>query len=272
MLWKQFLTPVASIDAEEARERIANDDDLQLLDVRQPGEYNQEHIPGSILMPMAEVMERKKELDSDKPVLVYCASGGRSRVAAQMLAGQGFSQVLNLSGGIKAWNGWTGFGLYDEGLEIFEDMDSIEKVLDIAYGMESALQEYYSDMAGKVGNQDAAKLFKMLADIETKHKANVAENMEKIAGKQPPTETDGSLEGGRPTEDYVNRLALDLEQPQDVVEFAMAIEAQALDLYGRAANNEKGPIRDFLLKMAEEEKGHLKSLGKLMDSMQQGAA
>ncbi len=276
MLWRQFLTPVDSVKPDEARLLVAEEPEVQILDVRQPAEYNQEHIPGAMLMPMAEIMDRKSELDKDKPLLVYCAIGGRSRMASQLLAGQGFGKVLNLSGGIKAWNGWSGFGNYDEGLELFDGVASVEQALDIAYGMEAALHEYYADMGATVQNAEAATLFKKLADIETRHMRSVARRMVEIAGKEPQAPgiagpAGPALEGGRPTQEYMDRLFLDVESPTDVVEFAMAIEAQALDLYSRAARSSQGATRDFLLEMAGEEKAHLKSLGKLMDSLHRGA-
>lgn len=273
MLWRQFLTPVDSVKPDEARRLVAEEPEVQVLDVRQPAEYNQEHIPGAVLMPMAEIMDRKSELEKDKPLLVYCAIGGRSRMASQLLAGQGFTRVLNLSGGIKAWNGWTGFGNYDEGLELFDGVASVEQALDIAYGMEAALHEYYAAMAATVRNSEAATLFKKLAAIETMHMRSVARRMAEIAGKEPqdPGIAGPAIEGGRPTQDYMDRLFLDVESPTDVVEFAMAIEAQALDLYSRAARQCDGATRDFLLEMAGEEKAHLKSLGKLMNSLHRGA-
>ncbi|CAG1770718.1 partial thiosulfate sulfurtransferase, partial [uncultured bacterium] len=106
MRWKQFFTPVKSIDAVEARQYVQRmaGDAFTLLDVRPPGEYEAEHLPGAKLIPLAELGSRLPELDAGKPIVVYCAIGGRSRVAAQVLAAKGFREVLNLSGGIKAWN------------------------------------------------------------------------------------------------------------------------------------------------------------------------
>ena len=77
----------------------------QLLDVRQPGEYEAEHLPGAKLIPLKQLADGLGGLEKDKPVLVYCAVGGRSRAAAQFLSGQGFNEVYNLSGGIKKWQG-----------------------------------------------------------------------------------------------------------------------------------------------------------------------
>jgi rhodanese-related sulfurtransferase len=73
MRWKQFFTPVKSIDSNEARTYMADKDadEFNLLDVRQPGEYEAGHIPGSRLIPIAELDRRLDELDPAKPTLVY---------------------------------------------------------------------------------------------------------------------------------------------------------------------------------------------------------
>ena len=73
MRWKQFLTPVKSMDADRARQYMANKplQDLILLDVRQPGEYKKGHIPGAKLIPLPELSERLNEIDPEKDTLVY---------------------------------------------------------------------------------------------------------------------------------------------------------------------------------------------------------
>jgi len=83
MRWKQFLTPVKSFDAAAAKNYMnhAAGDAFTLLDVRQPEEYESEHLPGAKLIPLPELGGRMPELDAEKPTIVYCAIGGRSRVA-----------------------------------------------------------------------------------------------------------------------------------------------------------------------------------------------
>ena len=73
MRWKQFFTPVKSMDCGEVRNYMADKDvdEFNLLDVRQPGEYEAGHIPGSKLIPIAELDKRLDELDPAKPTLVY---------------------------------------------------------------------------------------------------------------------------------------------------------------------------------------------------------
>ncbi len=73
MRWKQFLTPVGSMDTEEAKAYMAEHEEgtFTLLDVRQPGEYENSRIPGAKLIPLPELVDRLGELDSDKPVIPY---------------------------------------------------------------------------------------------------------------------------------------------------------------------------------------------------------
>jgi rhodanese-related sulfurtransferase len=79
---------------------------VQLLDVRTSEEYQAGHIRNALLanwMDQNEFTDRVKYLDKDKPVLVYCASGGRSSKAAEWLSSNGFTHVENLTGGFTEW-------------------------------------------------------------------------------------------------------------------------------------------------------------------------
>ena len=73
MHWKQFLTPVKSMDTDEAKAYMARhkEGSFTLLDVRQPGEYENTRIPGAKLIPLPELADRLGELDPDKPVIPY---------------------------------------------------------------------------------------------------------------------------------------------------------------------------------------------------------
>ncbi len=81
---------------EEVRSTVKKEPSgsYQLLDVRQPKEYADGHLPGSLLIPLKELPARLNDLDSRKPTIVYCASGGRSRAAAQFLKGREFGKVF----------------------------------------------------------------------------------------------------------------------------------------------------------------------------------
>jgi len=74
-----------------------------LLDVREPNEFQYCHIDGSLHMPMASVPARVAELDRDAETVVICHHGGRSMQVAMFLKQQGFSNVINLAGGVAGW-------------------------------------------------------------------------------------------------------------------------------------------------------------------------
>jgi thioredoxin len=93
------------VDPNTFQQHISNTN-VQVLDVRTPGEYNSGHIKNALLADWTNKSDFNngvKYLDKSKPVLVYCASGGRSAQAAQWLAGNGFKQVENLKGGFNEW-------------------------------------------------------------------------------------------------------------------------------------------------------------------------
>ncbi len=76
---------------------------LPVFDVRFEGEWRQEAIPGTTNIPLNQLRQRIAEIPTDRPVVVYCQSGQRSSTAASLLAQAGYTQVLDLIGGIAAW-------------------------------------------------------------------------------------------------------------------------------------------------------------------------
>lgn len=270
MRWKQFLTPVESMDPAEARETLARRGGaFTLLDVRQPEEYASEHLPGATLIPLPELSNRLAELDPGRPTIVYCAIGGRSRIAAQMLAGKGWENVFNLSGGIKAWQDEKAAGPEDVGMHLFSGLESAEETLVAAYALEGGLRAFYESMTATVRSEAAGRLFRQLAGIEVKHQDRILAEYQKVSGRAlsraefDRTVVSPAMEGGMPTEDYLERYHPDMESPGDIVSLAMAIEAQALDLYQRAAARASADTRAVLAQIADEERAHLEQLGKL---------
>jgi len=73
MKWMQFLTPAKSLDYKETETYISQHpaEQITILDVRQPSEYQESHIPGAVLIPLPQLSDRLGELDPQKPVLVY---------------------------------------------------------------------------------------------------------------------------------------------------------------------------------------------------------
>jgi rhodanese-related sulfurtransferase len=92
---------VPEIDVAELA-RLRTEGDITLVDVRQPDEYEEARVPGTVLIPLAEVPERFDEVANEGTVYVICARGARSMQAADFLAGQGYDPV-NVAGGTLAW-------------------------------------------------------------------------------------------------------------------------------------------------------------------------
>ncbi len=94
-----------SMDADLFEQTLNQTPNAQLVDVRTPEEFKQEHIPNAIMIDIkAETFEQLiQNLDRDRPVFVYCRSGKRSLQAANILEKNKFKTVYNLDGGIIAW-------------------------------------------------------------------------------------------------------------------------------------------------------------------------
>ncbi len=95
-----------SVSAFEVERRRARGEDLLLLDVRSPEEFERARIEGATLIPVGELEGRIEELSAyrDRPVVVHCHHGSRSRRACELLGARGFSKVEDLAGGIEAWS------------------------------------------------------------------------------------------------------------------------------------------------------------------------
>ena len=191
-----------------------------------------------------------------------------------MLAGKGFNQVINVSGGIKAWEDPVAFGSEELGLDLLTGNESIEETLIIAYSLEAGLQDFYVTMIDKVDADEVKSLFRKLSDIEVIHQNRILKEYVLITGKEIDRDTfeseqvEKAVEGGLTTDEYIRLFKPDLNVLSDIVDLAMSIEAQALDLYTRVANRSTDErSRGALSKIAEEERVHLAQLAKLMDTL-----
>ncbi len=271
---KKLFIPVKSMNADEAKTFIDAHAEgaFTLLDVRQPGEYESEHIPGAKLIPLPGLKDGSVELDSQKPVIVYCASGGRSLAAAQLLSGLGFNEIYNLQGGIKAWRGGKAAGPQELNLELVRGDETAAEMIALAYGMEMGLGIVYREMAERSDDPELKSLLTKLAGIENQHKQRLLEILSEI--DSPITDTDAYeaelrpavLEGGYGLNAFITENESSFGSLQGVLDLAMMLETQALDLYLRFAEKSTDErTQKVLFSIADEEKAHLGSLGDLMD-------
>ncbi len=104
--YEEFCSPVQKTDITptELSQRLAAGEDIVLIDVREPYEWSAGHIEGATHIPMNQVPQRLSEIPKDKEVVMICRSGGRSgHVQQHLLGAQGYTRVLNLTGGMQRW-------------------------------------------------------------------------------------------------------------------------------------------------------------------------
>ncbi|EGL82350.1 SirA-like domain-containing protein [Caldalkalibacillus thermarum TA2.A1] len=94
------------IPNEELAQKL-NQENITVLDVREPAEYAFGHIPGARSIPLGELEDRLQELNPEETIYVVCRTGNRSDMAAKILADKGFKQVFNVVPGMSEWNGPT---------------------------------------------------------------------------------------------------------------------------------------------------------------------
>ncbi len=89
----------------DVKERLKSGKPLQIIDVRQPGEFRSGHIPGAKLIPLGDLPQRYREIDPNVDSVIVCHSGGRSSSACGFLQRMGYEKIHNLMGGMSAWDG-----------------------------------------------------------------------------------------------------------------------------------------------------------------------
>lgn len=92
-----------NLTVEQTLAKIKDVEGLQVLDVRTDEEWNEGHLVGAIHIPIQELETRLAELDKSRPVLTYCAAGGRSKRALDLLDKEGYSTEGHLAPGIRGW-------------------------------------------------------------------------------------------------------------------------------------------------------------------------
>jgi len=93
-----------TLSPNEVKERFDRNE-IVLLDVRTPQEYAFEHIPGAMLLPMAFFDPAKLPMQDEKPIVLHCGSGIRSRKMAEKCIAAGFDKIAHMDGGFGAWKG-----------------------------------------------------------------------------------------------------------------------------------------------------------------------
>ena len=102
MLASQVAAATRDISSIEAKNLLARNKPF-LLDVRTPQEFSQARLSGAVLIPIGEFQRRINEVPKNKPILVYCAVGSRSKPVADLLTQRGYKDVYHMADGIVGW-------------------------------------------------------------------------------------------------------------------------------------------------------------------------
>ena len=261
--------------ADELREFIQtrHPEDYSLVDVSRPGEYSQRHLPGARSIPLEELEDRLRELDTGKTTLVYGGFGLRSLAAVALLVHAGFRDVHRMEGGIEAWHGEVAEGEPSPELNFFHQVSSPEEQAALAWVLEEGTRNFYSQVADMIQDREAASLFRELITAEEHHKATLVSLYEGLTGRPLPSgfpqgalpegAAAGMMEGGISV-----RKALDFvrgRQVRDILEMAVRLETNAYDRYLllRLELPDENARRVFEV-LSDEEKRHLKKLDHLL--------
>src|SRR5512146_425691 len=182
-----FFRSVETMTVEQVREYVDTHkpDMYNLVDVRQPAEYQQMHLPGAHLIPLPDLPDRLKDLDPVKPTITYCQSGMRSRAAASVLETAGFRMVASMAGGIKAWQGHVAAGAPEAGMAFFTEAADAGDLTVLAWLLEEGSRKFYAAVAKTLTRPEVAGLFSALAKAEEKHKGSLAELYRETTRKEP---------------------------------------------------------------------------------------
>jgi rhodanese-related sulfurtransferase/rubrerythrin len=263
MNWETIFQRNDAITVDNAKNLLADSasGELLFLDVRLPQEFRDNHLPGAKNIPLNDLLLRLNELSPEQQMIVYCRSGARSNAACQLLRANGFTKVLNLTGGISSWQGHTARGSESAGLDFFLGAD-YDHAIAMAYAMEEGLQEFYRILAKNSADAEMSALLVMMQKFEDGHKAKLSVQYRRKTGRDlQPAPAPPVLEGGLSMEDLWDTFGDQVRSPEAVLELAMGFEAQAYDLYLRLSRSDKEQeVRDFYLHMAGEELKHLERL------------
>ena len=103
---KNTSNQVQPISASELKKQLDSGigNNTVIVDLREPILYNNEHIPGAVLMPFADFEKQYIQLDKNKKIILVCHTGPMGDASGQFLKTKGYEQVLNLDGGMRSWD------------------------------------------------------------------------------------------------------------------------------------------------------------------------
>ncbi len=256
-----------NLTAEQLRQYLQQrrEEDYRLVDVRQPEEYSQGHIPGAQLLPLAQLEADVSQLPADQELVFYCRSGARSQAAALIAADSGPAprRIYSLSGGIMAWDGkqLTAFPR----LQVFEGSESTTELMFRSMDLEKAALRFYLYITAKHRDEPFIRTIEHLVQAEEAHARRIYGFWkEKVDSPRPFEELFEQLpgevlEGGQAFDEAIGAVEkIEGSYCLNLLELALNIEYHAFDLYRTLANRmDEDGARQAFLAIAQGEKSHM---------------
>ncbi|WP_028573805.1 rhodanese-like domain-containing protein [Desulfonatronovibrio hydrogenovorans] len=241
-----------------------------LVDVRLPGEYEQEHIPGARLIPLHELETRLTEIDQSGAPLFYCSSGKRSMAAATLARDSGLfsGEVFSLEGGISAYAGKV---LPDyPRVDLFQGLDSSQDALKRAIALEKGAYRLYLGFMDRVQDEAIRTQLSRLASLEVSHARMIYSRAGGVFDQDFEALFDQAdqdrIEGGLDPDSWLQQL--DKVQPGDMcfflLELALEMESMAYDMYRSLAEEDlPGELKECFFRLSEQEKSHMRLISRI---------
>lgn len=175
-----------------------------------------------------------------------------------------------MNGGMDAWNGLVSEARVGQGMYLIEGDETVEEVVALAYGLEEGSRRFYHQLAEQTDLAEARRLFETLCDAEVRHEDRLWDRYRALPGALGERRAfeerivPGALEGGLTAEQWLARHPEEAREPSAILDLAMAMETDALDLYLRMADAfDDADVRSVFFDLGDEERRHLKRLGDL---------
>lgn len=242
------------------------EDAYTLVDVREPDEYEAEHMPGSICIPALELSARVHELDPEKKTIFICARGAKSLATAiifeQKVSPAGGS--YNLMGGLDAWAGRLAYGLPK--IRLIGLHDDLPRMIVSAMDLEKGAFRFYQRLEKLMPDEGPVALVRRLAAIEVSHMNLLYSRLKKLDAQAPDSVTlinslpGGLSEGGESVNIMFKRMEAGELSWHSLFEVALEVEMTAYELYRGLGSRLEGEDGETFFALAEAEKEHIRLL------------
>jgi rhodanese-related sulfurtransferase/rubrerythrin len=238
--------------------------DYELVDVRQPEEYDERHLPGARLLPLSELEGRLGEIRGEKHTIFYCGSGMRSQRAALLVAERRkLPNLYHLKGGLADWDGET---LPDfPHLQLFDQSGTFAEVVLRAMDLEKGAERLYETLSHYFEDSNVRDVLQTLLRAEEAHARTLHGALAEVSPKPPePFETlyakmkGNVLESGETLEAVLAKLkGIEPSKRWALLEVALDMEFKAYDLYRNlAARQSEAKLEDMFVRLAGQERKH----------------